>query len=287
MALPLLAASFLIPFIPKIINAIAGSDDAVTARARLAPQVNDMVSQMVGRGMKRNEAKAAAEEAIQGAVKEATGKELLPAWADDAATLAGIATGGLALGGAKLVTAGAKLAGAKMGQAAAKTGKAAAKMEAKATRINDITKRQADPARAEALKAGPKKMTKAETASDMAEEAPSLRLPFSKSEFDAEKALAGRPAPTMRQAPQNSTRGDDVIEMPGEGAPRLPAPESAIRDAEFTVMPQSSLRLPFKGSPATPRRPAYQDIATEQSRDELLESVTPSELRALLARAGQ
>lgn len=291
-----LAASFILPFIPKIINSIAGADDEATARHNLMPHYNAMVERFVGSGMPRNQAAAAAEEGIQGALHEAMGKELLPPWVDDAATIASVATGLGAVGGLKILSSGAKLAGAKMGQAGAKLAGKAAKMEETANRINGITARGADPVRNAGLgkqiakpaaaaeapaPAANAARAEAETAAEsavpgdaMEDMATQLRSPFQRP--------AGLPAPRATSIEQElaagrASRNDSPIAMGGP-----------IKDAEFELSnPISALRLPFSKPTATPRRPAYQDIATGQSRDALLQDLTPSEMRALLAQAGQ
>ena len=318
-----LAASLMVPFIPKIINAVVGSDSEATARAKLQPHYMDMVARFIGQGMNREQASRAAEEGIQGALHEAMNKEVLPPWVDDVATIAGIASGLGVTGGLKLLSSGAKLASAKMAQGGAKLAGKAAEMEKTADRINGITARGADPVRNAGL--GKQIAKPAPAAEATAPTAPALGLPFSKSEFEAEKALASKPPATQRQAPQNSTRGDSVIQMPGDAMEDmatqlrspfqrpagLPAPRATsleqelaasrasrndspiamrgpIQDAEFEInTPPSALRLPFSKPAASPRRPAYQDIATGQSRDALLQDLTPSELRTLLAQAGQ
>ncbi len=316
MVLPLagLAASFLLPFIPKIVNYVAGTDSELTARAKLHPVYMDMVARLVGQGMTREQAGRAAEEGIQGALHEAMGKELLPPWVDDAASIASIATGIGAVGGLKVLSAGAKLAGAKMAQGGAKLAGKAAKMEETANRINGITARGADPVRNAGLgkqiaKPAPAKPTSVSNA--LSQEEDDLASMVNRAEVP-KPAAASKPlgqddidAMLSQTAPTAQTKGN-LMRPLGLPAPRATSLEQElaasrasrndspiamrgpIQDAEFEInTPPSALRLPFSKPTASPRRPAYQDIATGQSRDALLQDLTPSELRTLLAQAGQ
>jgi hypothetical protein len=266
MPFPLLAlgASFLASYIPTIIDYIAGSDDAAEARQKLAPRVNDMVAQMVGRGMRRDEALAAAEEAIQAAVKEGTGKGVMPAWTHDAFSVAGMLGGGAALGGGKLLSAGAKMLSAKASGAAAKAGQMATNMDRSAA----AQMRKLDPKRADALAKGPAKMDAPDapaatppagaTRIKKADDTNDVGLDDS---FAATQPLRNPFKPALLPAPKgprarqpSSARNDDPIEMGGEGPALLPAPRGRhrTRDAEFEVvrdpinaMPTTGLRSPF------------------------------------------
>jgi hypothetical protein len=216
MPLPILAlgASFLAPFIPDIFNAIAGSDDAASARQKLAPRVNDMVTQMIGRGMSRSEAMAAVEEGIQGAVQEATGKKLLPAWANDAASMAGLVGGGLALGGGKLLASGAKMLSAKASGAAAKAGQMATNMERSAA----VQMRKLDKGRTDRLAKGPAKMDVPAAPADTPP-AGELKSPFAK-------------APSEKDILSNMSEGElakdmtvgEIAGMRGRSGMRQPFP---------------------------------------------------------------
>ena len=246
-----LAASFILPFIPKIINSIAGADDEATARHNLMPHYNAMVERFVGSGMSRNQATAAAEEGIQGALHEAMGKELLPPWVDDAASIASIATGIGAVGGLKVLSAGAKLAGAKMAQGGARLAGKAAKMEETANRINGITARGADPVRNAGLgkqiaKPAPAKSTFVSNALSQEEEGMASMI---------NRAEVPKPAAASKSLGQ-----DDIDELIKQAT----SPVSAAQTKGTLMRPLGPLEAP--GMPRTPR---YQQEAMRQKHESL------------------
>ena len=102
--------------LPSIISAIAGSKTQAQARVAVQPEYDAMVSQMIGRGMKRAEAEAEADNAIQGEVASKMQEGALPSWAENLLTIAG------GLGG---WIAGGKLAARSAAKALGKTAKEA------------------------------------------------------------------------------------------------------------------------------------------------------------------
>jgi len=115
MVLPLILAG-VGGMLPGIISAIAGSKTQEQARVAVQPEYDAMVTQMIGRGMKRAEAEAEADNAIQGEVASKMQEGALPPWAENLLTIAG------GLGG---WIAGGKLAARSAAKALGKTAKEA------------------------------------------------------------------------------------------------------------------------------------------------------------------
>lgn len=114
-----LAASVVGSVLPGMISAIAGAKTPEQARAALAPKFDAAVAELIGRGMRRDEAEKQTEEAMKGEIAAKMQEGALPAWAEALMSVAG-GIGGWAAG-AKLAAKGASkaLAGATK-EAAAK-----------------------------------------------------------------------------------------------------------------------------------------------------------------------
>lgn len=112
-----LAASVVGSVLPGMISAIAGAKTPEQARAALAPKFDAAVAELIGRGMRRDEAEKQTEEAMKGEIAAKMQEGALPAWAEALMSVAG-GIGGWA--------AGAKLAGKKLAKAATSEGAEAA-----------------------------------------------------------------------------------------------------------------------------------------------------------------
>ena len=102
--------------LPSIVSALAGSKTPEEARAAIEPQHNAMVTQLVGRGMRRSEAIEQADEALKGALADKMDEGAVPPWADMVMSVAG-GIGGGALG-SKLAKGAVKGATKSIGKAA-------------------------------------------------------------------------------------------------------------------------------------------------------------------------
>src|SRR3954467_10690357 len=101
--------------LPSVISALAGSKTPEEARAAIEPQHNAMVTQLIRRGMRRDEAIAQADEALKGALADKAQDGSVPPWADAVMSVAG-GIGGGALG-AKLAKGAVKGAMQGVGKA--------------------------------------------------------------------------------------------------------------------------------------------------------------------------
>jgi len=141
MVLPLILAG-VGGMLPGIISAIAGSKTQEQARVAVQPEYDAMVTQMIGRGMKRAEAEAEADNAIQGEVASKMQEGALPGWAEGLLGVAG-GIGGWAAG-AKLAARGAAKA---LGKNATKEVAESAATSARPPNVPDAYKRDV-PSRA-------------------------------------------------------------------------------------------------------------------------------------------
>lgn len=76
-------------FIPGIIDALVSSKSKEEAAQALAPMRQSKIAELVGRGVRRDEASAQVDEEMQSAVQEEMQKGSLPAWAEMALGLVG------------------------------------------------------------------------------------------------------------------------------------------------------------------------------------------------------
>lgn len=94
--LPLIAG-FAGSFLPGIIDALASSRTKEEAAAILAPEIQAKVAELVGRGMRRDEAEAQVTEGMQGEIQAKMQEGSLPAWAEMGLGLvSGLGAGALA-----------------------------------------------------------------------------------------------------------------------------------------------------------------------------------------------
>ena len=206
--------------LPSIISAIAGSKTQAQARVAVQPEYDAMVSQLIGRGMKRAEAEAEADNAIQGEVASKMQEGALPGWAEG---LLGVAGG---IGG---WAAGAKLAARGAAKALGK----------------DATKEVAESAAPAAPAAPAATSTRPPPVPDAHKRDVPSRAKMAENDVNAEAARAGR----FDRVNPTAESGGAVVEVP----PPLYRP--GPRDVEFEVV--DDLIEPFRLGRSQPRRLGY------------------------------
>lgn len=77
--------------LPSVISSLAGAKSPSEAKTAMAPHRSALITQAIGRGMRRDEAEAQVDQELSGALEEEMSKGAIPGWAELGLGVAGAA----------------------------------------------------------------------------------------------------------------------------------------------------------------------------------------------------